>query len=522
VEDSIITLQDVSYDYHGDGANSIDTVNLSIATGEFILIAGKSGSGKTTVAKCINGLIPYFHEGILEGNILVQKKNTKEMELHEIGELVGSVFQDPRSQFFTTNTTDEVAFGCQNRGLSREYIFKRIDATFSELNIHELADRSIFKISNGEKQKIAIASCFAMSPDVYLFDEPSANLDIVSTVHLAELLAALKKYGKTIIIIEHRLYYLKKLIDRVVYMQDGKIAAVWTKDKIDGFTADELVNKGLRAFDLRKAHYRAIPLQKQNKIRFVVNGLCFDYPKQAKAKGAGLLRNVSFSASGGEIIGIVGRNGAGKTTLAKLCCGLLKEQRGAVSLDGENEGGKLNSGKRRGKIYFVMQDSDYQLFSDSVIKELTLGFSGKRSVGKTDVENRCVEVLASLGLLPLKDAHPAALSRGQKQRLTIGTAIMSGAKVIFFDEPTSGLDGDAMKQVAQRLSALAMSGCAVFVVTHDYELLLESASRILHLSNGTIADDFLLNSETEGRLISILFNVNDVNGSNRVGFYEKN
>jgi energy-coupling factor transport system ATP-binding protein len=496
MDNGVIEMRNTGYDYHGQGTKTIEGINLSIVRGEFILIVGKSGSGKTTVVKCINGLIPYFHEGLLTGDVIIHGHNTKDIELHEIGSYAGSVFQDPRSQFFTTNTTDEVAFGCQNMGLPREEIFGRIKNAFSALGIGTLANRDIFKISNGEKQKIAIASCFAMEPDIYIFDEPSANLDVMSTLQLARLMIQLKELGKTIIVVEHRLYYLKNLIDRVVFMADGRIEKSWTRESIDRFYAGDLSCIGLRQFDLTKARCRVPEIIPSDKTNFTAQGLTFDYSKNHRENIGRLLQDIHFTAVNGEIVGITGRNGAGKTTLAKVCCGLLKENSGTIVLNNEI----LPHKKRPGKIYFVMQDSDYQLFSDSVIKELTLGFP---NAIKSDTQ--CERVLESLGLLQCKDCHPAALSRGQKQRLTIASALMSGAKVMFFDEPTSGLDGEAMKQVAGVFSMLAQNGCVVFVITHDYEFLLESATRILHLADGTMIDDFPLNNTTLGRLRKILF-----------------
>jgi energy-coupling factor transport system ATP-binding protein len=419
----IITMRNTGYDYHGQGTKTIEGINLSIVRGEFVLIAGKSGSGKTTVVKCINGLIPYFHEGVLTGDVIIHGHNTRDMELHEIGSYTGSVFQDPRSQFFTTNTTDEAAFGCQNMSLPREEIFERIANAFSALDIETLANRDIFKISNGEKQKIAIASCFAMEPDIYIFDEPSANLDAASTLQLARLMMKLKKLGKTIIIAEHRLYYLKNLIDRVVFMADGKIEKSWERESIDHFYGDDLSGLGLRQFDLNKARYRVPVIIPTSKTNFTAKELAFNYKKNRHADTGGLLRDIHFTAVSGEVVGITGRNGTGKTTLAKVCCGLLKENAGTIALNNET----LPYKKRPGEIYFVIQDSDYQLFSDSVIKELTLGLPKD---AKNDTQ--CEKILASLGLLQFKDCHPASLSRGQKQRLTIASAVMSGAKVIFF------------------------------------------------------------------------------------------
>lgn len=500
ISDGVIKIDNVDYDYSGKGTKTIDGISFSIARGEFVLIAGKSGSGKTTVVKCINGLIPYFHDGILAGDVFIHGRNTKNMELYEIGGYIGSVFQDPRSQFFTTNTTDEVAFGCQNIGLPKEVIFNRVGNAFSHLDIERLANRSIFKISNGEKQKIAIASCFAMNPDIYLFDEPSANLDITSTLQLARIMKKLKEDGKTIIVVEHRLYYIKDLIDRVIYMENGKAARFLTRNDITDFCVEDMEKMGLRQFNLNNAHCRTPAAIRTSKTYFSVKGLTFTYKKDYSMNTIKLLQNINFTAEGGEIVGIVGKNGTGKTTLTKLCCGLFKEKRGIITLNGET----LSYKKRLGKIYMVMQDSDYQLFSDSVITELTLGL-----YDKAKNKNQCEEILDSLGLLQFKNCHPAALSRGQKQRLTIAAAMMSGTRVIFFDEPTSGLDGEAMKQVAGVILSLAEKGCIIFVITHDYEFLLESTTRILHLSGGTIADDFPLCNQTAGKLKNILFDTEE-------------
>ncbi len=496
MENCVIQLQGVSYNYHDEGKNSLSDIDLKIKQGEFILIAGESGSGKTTLSKCINGLIPYFHEGFLMGDILVNGKNTRELELHEIGEAVGSVFQDPRSQFFTTNTTDEVAFGCQNMGLSRTEILQRIDWAFTSLHVDALRDRSIFQLSSGEKQKIAIASCCAMTPGIYVFDEPSANLDIPSTLQLAQIMKLLKELGNTILVIEHRLYYLTELIDRVLFMAEGKISKTLMQSDIVKLTAEELSAMGLRQFDLARAARTLVLTPKKPETTFSVKGLSFTYKKYRQTQPEKVLRSVEFAAQGGEIIGLIGRNGAGKTTLTKLCSGLLKENAGVVYLNGK----QLSAKERIGQIYFVMQDSDYQLFSDSVTKELQLGITPHGNL-----ENQCENTLEALDLLQFKDYHPAALSRGQKQRLTIANAMMCGANILFFDEPTSGLDGKNMHQVADRLNDLAEKGKIVFVVTHDYEFLLTSCTRILYLQEGVIAEDFALETASTEKLKHLLF-----------------
>ena len=210
-----------------------------------------------------------------------------------------------------------------------------------------------------------------------------------------------------------------------------------------------------------------------------------------------VLQDVSFAAQQGEVIGIVGENGAGKTTLARICCGLIRTKMyGTIKINGYCALPR----KRIGNLYFVMQDSDYQLFSDSVWNELTIGKKRKQ----IDTEKN-ISILAELGLLAYKDMHPAALSRGQKQRLTIAGALVNDSKIIFFDEPTSGLDRYSMTCVAKQIQDLVKQERIVIVITHDYEFLLSVCTRILHLKNGTIQDDFMLTVKNKEKLLNILW-----------------
>ncbi len=464
-----VELRGATYRYQGHSEPAIQNVDLKIEKGSFVLISGASGSGKTTVSRCINGLVPHFYEGSFDGEVYLNGKNTADFCLRDFGQIVGSVFQDPRSQFFMMDTTNEIAFGCVNMRLPREEVWERTNASIKKLHISKLRDKSLFQLSSGEMQKVSIASCYAMAPDIYVFDEPSANLDFHAIMELREVLSDLKHEGKTVIVLEHRVFYLADLFDRMVFLKDGKILNDLNRQEALSLSDADLEQIGLRDFNLEKLTpcARQTETQTNETPAFALSHVTFAYGRNkglAKANGM-LLDDVSFEAYSGEIIGIIGENGAGKTTLAKLCCGLLKERSGTVSLHGT----ALSRKKRPGQIYFVMQDSDFQLFGDSVLNELKIGI-GKKNLD----EEKSREILERLALWEKRESHPAALSRGQKQRLTIAGALSAGSQVLFFDEPTSGLDRGNMLRVATELESLARDKHVVFVITHDYEFILSA------------------------------------------------
>lgn len=491
----MILIKDLNFSYKKD-KEILKNINLNINDNEVILISGISGSGKSTLFNCFNGLIPHFYNGILSGDIIINLNNTKDLALHEISEHVGSVFQDPRSQFFTTDTTDEISFVCQNMAMDKDEIFKKVDDVFSFFSIEYLKDKNIFKLSSGEKQKIAIASAAVISPSIYIFDEPSANLDFDSINKLSELFRLLKKEGHTVIIIEHRIYYLKDLFDKMIHMDGGEIKKVYSISDMSKMSNFDFNHLGLRSFDMDKIDF------KNNETYINVNhclelkNISFSYLNANKIKNRlsfhkksnqrKILNNINLKVFGGEVLGLIGENGAGKTTLAKIISGLLKENSGEVLINNN-----VKSDKDRLKSsYFVMQDSDYQLFENSVKKELELA--------NLDVNNlnEKIEILAKkLQLYDCLENHPTTLSRGQKQRLTIACSILSKKNVIIFDEPTSGLDYNNMKYVCDLILDLSKQGKIIFIISHDFEFLLEVSTRILYLKESRILKDFKLNNE---------------------------
>lgn len=462
----MIQIKDVSFEYEKKH-NTLSHIDLQIKQGECILLCGESGCGKTTVTKLINGLIPHFVEGgSLSGTTEVDGIEIAKAEMFQLAEKIGSVFQNPKSQFFNIDSDSEITFGLENAGVSPAEIRKRFDKTVSALKIQSLLGRNIFSMSGGEKQSLAFASVYAMNPSVFVLDEPTANLDADAIDILRQQIIRIKSEGRTIIIAEHRLYFLMDLIDRAVFLQNGKIVQIFSKEEFQNILENKRLEMGLRSLihttlDLEAANFAGV------KSGLSVENLSCAFDKQPVFQG------VSFSAKRGEVLGIIGHNGAGKTTLTRCLCGLLREKNGNVCLDGN----KLTP-KQRNKVSFcVMQDVNHQLFSDSVWNECELALSDCKP-------DRIEEVLRAFDLLDYKERHPMALSGGQKQRLAVATAILSDKSLLVFDEPTSGLDFHRMVEVSDMIRKLNEENKVIIIVSHDFEFLSRTCDKIFDMGGG--------------------------------------
>ena len=462
----IIKFEHFNFSYEGRNTPGLSDLNLDIYAGEVVLLTGKSGCGKTTFIRCLNGLIPDFFEGHLSGKCTVCDMAIGNHEVGDYSPYIGSVFQDPRSQFFTLHVNTEIPFQSENLQHDRLAIQGKYQEATEVFDPYTLLGKDIFSLSSGEKQKVAVASAYTAGVHIFVLDEPSANLDESGTIQLANVLRRLKNAGNTIIISEHKIYYLKDLIDRVILMQEGKIEADMGIDAFLAVSLDWMQKHSLRQIDLSKVNID-IPAQCTVKRDFEIqaDNLSFCYNK-AKP----LWENVSFSAAGGDVVGIIGKNGAGKSTLIRVLMGLEKRHRGNIRFNNERASPK----QRRKYSFYVMQDVDYQLFAATVLEEMLLG-----TPGSDQDKERALTILQKFGLADYTDAHPSQLSGGQKQRLSIALAYMSNAKIIFMDEPTSGLDAENMRLVSDAVTELAMMGSCLFVITHDYEFAARTFQSLL-------------------------------------------
>ena len=469
----MIKIDHISFSYGEENENTggVRDIDLNIEDGQFVVLCGESGCGKTTITRLINGLIPHYYEGQMAGEVWVNGEKVSEQPLYDTAAVVGSVFQNPRSQFFNVDTTSEITFGCENLGQPEKDIRERFAKTVRDFRLEKLMDRNIFHLSGGEKQKIACAGVSIMEPDVLVMDEPSSNLDAASILDLRKILAFWKSQGKTIIVSEHRLYYLRGLADRFIYLAEGQVSRDYSAAEFEQLTEQQRSNMGLRTFALERLLPPVLP--QQEKTALALHNFRFAYKNEPET-----LHIMDCEIPTNRIVGIIGNNGAGKSTFSLCFCGLEKRC-GEIVWNGR----KYRPKDRLSTCYMVMQEVNHQLFTESVLDEVLISMEEEN-------QERAEEILNRLDLLAFKDRHPMSLSGGQKQRVAIASAIASKRSILFFDEPTSGLDYKHMKEVANVLRQVRDTGITVYVITHDLELILDCCTDIVHFENGSIIDQF--------------------------------
>ena len=473
----MLEIENFSLSY-GEGKPVLQDITLSLKAGECLVVTGESGSGKSSLIHAINGLAFHYNQGVGKGHIRFEGESIETLPIYRIALQIASVFQNPKTHFFNVNTTLELLFYMENMGLDRAEMDRRMEDLLKIFPIEHLLGRNIFALSGGEKQILSVASCYLAGCKLIVMDEPSSNLDEASIAVLKKMLPMLKERGIALLIAEHRLHYLTELMDRLIFLETGKIARAFSREEFLSISEDVLADMGLRS---REKPVLRLPAWK-NEGELTVETLCCPFRRGEELK----LSQVSFSF--GKIYGIVGENGCGKSTLLRAMTGLEAPKKSRIALRGK----PLSGRERISRSALVMQDVNSQLFTDSVEEELLLAWKGRCLREKTAGERRekaaeeaaqreIENLLQALGLAECKERHPMSLSGGQKQRLALATCLLKDANFFYFDEPTSGMDRKNMLRIAALLKQQQREDRILFVVSHDTAFLQEVATECLDL-----------------------------------------
>lgn len=482
----MIDVASLSFSYvselTGDRVEALKDVNLSADAGSLTLVCGASGCGKSTLMKALTGLVPQMTPGELDGVVRINGRNLADVALTDVGHLCSSVFQNPRTQFFCDTVAEELAFCGENYGRERATLRQQSERAAKLMGISHLLERKLTTLSGGQLQKVALACALASGAPVLLADEPTSNLDPAAISEVREALKVLKEQGLTIVVVEHRLHFLRGLADQVLLMEGGRVTRRWNGAEFFSMGQAQRRSLGLRTLvdpgppetwvgQVKEGRQEKQVGRQENReatpsqVRLSCRGLSFAYGANPVFEGL----DADFPA--GQITCIAGANGVGKTTLVRVLCGLAAPSSGSISLDGVPASRKT----RRSACALVMQDTGRQLFSDTLAGELTIGAS--HASGQSGEQ-----LLADFDLANLGERHPLSLSGGQKQRLVIAAARATGRPIVILDEPTSGVDARHLDSITATLRRIADEGAAVVVVTHDGEFAAACADRLITLT----------------------------------------
>ena len=483
-----LVVEDVSFRYRDRDEPAIRHVSFELQAGQVLLIAGASGCGKTTLIRCINGLVPRSYKGELTGRVLVHDQDTAGLPMSRVSQMVGTVLQDPERQILGAHVFTEVAFGLENLGVPREEILRRVDETLAYLGMAHLKNRETFYLSGGEKQKVAVAGILAMQPSILLLDEPLASLDPASAEEALLLVRRLADEGRTVVIIEHRVEDVLKIAPELaLFMVDGEVRyfgpTAGLEARVDyrevKLPAPMIVEKARRDPPQPYAPPRLAAARNGPLVEF--QDVTFSYEPETP-----VLRDVNLSIHAGDVIAVLGPNGAGKTTLVKHAIGLLKPKRGQVLLEGKDTR-QLSVAQIAHTIGYVFQSPSHMLFAPTVREELAFG---PQNLGfeKEATTRQVAEAIDILNLKGLEDYPPLGLSFGQQKRVSIGAILAMRSKILVMDEPTAGQDYKNYTAFMRAILKLP-NFAAILLITHDVDIAVCYANRVILVYEGTIAGD---------------------------------
>lgn len=494
-----VDLDHVSYSYPGGVLAGLRDVSLSFAAGEFVLVMGPSGGGKSTLLRCLNGLVPHFYGGTFSGRVRVLGRDPVALGPREMSDLVGFVFQDPEAQFIVDDVEGELAFSMEARAYPRPLMAERITEVSRLMGIEHLLGRRVSTLSGGQRQRVAVAAALAVRPSVLVLDEPTSQLDPVAADELLSALVDLnRRRGLTVVLSEHRLERVVQYVDRVIYVPgNGGEMLVGSPHEVlpQVPLAPPVVRLG------RALHWQPPPITVEEAEPLIAS-LAVEKrdgkgqhghsarPPLLQAEGVSYaysslpaLSDLSLVVREGEILAIQGHNGAGKTTLLKTLVGLLRPQSGRVLLAGRDIR-DMPMHEVIAEVGYVPQSPGSLLFQESVLQELEFT---RRSHRLPPLDG--LPLLARLGLSQYVDTYPRDLSQGERQRVALAAILVAEPRVLLLDEPTLGLDYLQKAALVEVLRDLRAEGRTVVVATHDTELVAACADRTIVLENGRVADE---------------------------------
>ena len=518
MEDPIIRIKNVNFVYDGSHRRAIADINLEVYKGEFLVITGPTGAGKSTLCQCLNGIIPHFTQGVMTGSVNVVGMDTREHPVYEMAPHIGLVFQDADAQLFGMTVEEDIVFGPSNLGYDYETCMSRINKALKDLHIEHLRERKPQELSGGQKQSVAISGVYAMLPDIIIFDEPTSMLDPWGKQNVFSIIKDINKvYGITIVLVEHEMNHIAKYADRVCVMDRGKIVLCGSTQEVFSKTArlSELgmnVPQAIELGNLLKEDgvIQDVPLSAdtlieqlqtlpdmpsvpQSIIAAPIPPACGEPIIEAKNLqfsylGEGnQLDSVSVSFQKGDFAAVIGQNGAGKTTLMRSIIGLLKPQSGEILVLGrdirENTVAELSA-----TVGYVFQNPDEQIFTDSVLDELNFG-PDNLGRSRQDSAPLVEEVLSEVGLTHYQNTWPKYLSKGERQRLSMGAIITMNPEVIIVDEPTTGQDWRETLWIMDLLKKMNERGKTILIITHNMEIVNRYCNRVLVMRGGKVLLD---------------------------------
>ncbi len=504
----LFKVENLTYYYPETEKAALKKINLDIEEGEFILVAGGSGSGKSSFARALAGLIPDFYGGRIGGGVFFKGKDIRTMDRRKLAREVGMVFQDPEKQIVQTYVEAEIAFGLENLGLPPGEMLRRVAEVICFMNMTSVKEAFTANLSGGQKQKLALASVLAMQPNVLILDEPTSQLDPVSAEDILNLAKRLnEEMGFTVIMIEQRLERCFHLADRVLLMEKGEIICDGSAQEIARETIKKDVpfvppvarffaglNTSLVPTTIKEGrkllrsylNEKVFTIEKQTSLEYKnlksivsLKNLWFAYPG-----GQEVLKDVSLDIKEGEFVAILGENGAGKSTMLKHIIGMFKPDRGRVQVLGKDINKNGFKEIRKFTAFLSQNPNDY-LFQDTVEDELlfTLKNYGLKDLSVVE------ETLEKLQLLKYRKTNPRELSSGERQRVALASVLVTGPRLIILDEPTRGVDFRLKAELGRFLQREAEKGSTVIVVTHDVEFAAEFAARTVMMFSGRIVSD---------------------------------